>query len=69
MIIIIFQNAKGYMAYTDVSMGTKVSGYNTGMGRLNVMCQNPANAIIHLGHFSGISEASFIYECHRYTPG
>ncbi|PVD21983.1 hypothetical protein C0Q70_17786 [Pomacea canaliculata] len=46
-------NAKGYMAYTDVSMGTKVSGYNTGMGRLNVMCQNPANAIIHLGHFSG----------------
>ena len=25
----------------------------TKMGRLDVMCQNPANAVIHLGHSKG----------------
>ncbi|KAL4219672.1 WD repeat-containing protein 46 [Mactra antiquata] len=46
-------NAKGYLSYIDVSVGEKVSGYGTSMGRLDVMCQNPANAIIALGHSGG----------------
>ncbi|XP_076455268.1 uncharacterized protein LOC143289913 isoform X2 [Babylonia areolata] len=46
-------NEKGFLGYTDVSMGTRVAGICTGFGRLDVMTQNPANAIIHLGHASG----------------
>ena len=34
-------------------MGTRVSGICTGFGRLDTMTQNPANAVIHLGHASG----------------
>ncbi|KAK7478780.1 hypothetical protein BaRGS_00029991, partial [Batillaria attramentaria] len=43
-------NSKGFLAYTDVTMGVKVAGICTGLGRLDVMCQNPSNAIVHLGH-------------------
>ena len=35
-------------------MGQKVAGFPTGLGRLDVMCQNPSNAIIHLGHTGGM---------------
>lgn len=44
---------KGYLSYLDVSVGQKVAGFQTGMGRLDVMCQNPSNAIICLGHSRG----------------
>ncbi|XP_060566570.1 WD repeat-containing protein 46-like, partial [Ruditapes philippinarum] len=46
-------NSKGYLSYVDVSIGEKVAGYGTGLGRLDVMCQNPANAIVALGHSGG----------------
>ncbi|XP_013394449.1 WD repeat-containing protein 46-like isoform X2 [Lingula anatina] len=46
-------NAKGYLSYLDVSIGQKVAGFQTHLGRLDVMCQNPHNAIIHLGHAGG----------------
>lgn len=46
-------NAVGYLSYIDVSVGEKVAGYGTGMGRLDVMCQNPANAMVVLGHTGG----------------
>jgi len=37
----------------DVSIGEKVAGYGTQMGRLDVMCQNPSNAVVALGHSGG----------------
>ncbi|WAR30931.1 WDR46-like protein [Mya arenaria] len=46
-------NAKGYLSYIDVSIGEKVAGYGTQMGRLDVMCQNPSNAVVALGHSGG----------------
>jgi U3 small nucleolar RNA-associated protein 7 len=49
----LFQNEKGFLGYTDVSMGTRVAGICTGLGRLDVMTQNPSNAIIMMGHASG----------------
>ena len=36
-----------------MSIGQKVAGFPTGLGRLDVMCQNPHNAILHLGHSGG----------------
>ncbi|KAH3798665.1 hypothetical protein DPMN_152267 [Dreissena polymorpha] len=50
----LFQNSKGYLSYIDVSIGEKVAGYSTQMGRLDVMCQNPSNAIVTLGHSGGM---------------
>jgi len=49
----LLKNAKGYLSYIDVSVGEKVAGYGTQMGRLDVMCQNPSNAIVALGHTGG----------------
>ncbi|ELU16393.1 hypothetical protein CAPTEDRAFT_182026 [Capitella teleta] len=43
----------GRLTYLDVSIGKRVSCINTNHGRLDVMCQNPSNAIIHLGHSGG----------------
>ena len=48
-----FQNIAGYLSYVDVSIGKKVAGFSTAHGRCDLMAQNPANAIIHLGHSSG----------------
>lgn len=42
------------MSYIDVSLGKKVAGFSTSHGRCDVMAQNPANAIIHLGHHNGV---------------
>ena len=47
------------MSYLDVSVGQKVAGYTTGLGRLDVMCQNPRNAVIHLGHSGGQFSGQF----------
>merc|ERR1712050_110119 len=46
-------NAKGYLCYIDVSIGQKVAGISTGYGRLDVMTQNPSNAVICMGHAGG----------------
>ena len=38
-----------------MSLGKKVAGFSTSHGRCDIMSQNPANAIVHLGHSSGSS--------------
>lgn len=47
------QNAAGFLQYLDVSVGKEVVSICTKLGRLDVMAQNPHNAIIHLGHPNG----------------
>lgn len=42
------------MSYVDVSLGKKVAGFSTSHGRCDLMAQNPTNAIVHLGHSSGV---------------
>ncbi|KAM4610892.1 WD repeat-containing protein 46 [Polymixia lowei] len=46
-------SATGFLQYLDVSVGKEVAATCTKAGRLDVMCQNPQNAIIHLGHSNG----------------
>ncbi|KAF7664854.1 hypothetical protein LDENG_00161620 [Lucifuga dentata] len=46
-------SATGFLQYLDVSVGKEVAAICTKTGRLDVMCQNPHNAIIHLGHSNG----------------
>jgi len=43
----------GYLKYQDTSTGANVAEHRTKMGECDVMCQNPQNAIIHLGHSNG----------------
>lgn len=47
------QSTTGFLQYLDVSVGKEVAAICTKTGRLDVMCQNPHNAIIHLGHHNG----------------
>ena len=51
--LLYFQNSKGFLGYTDVSMGTRVASICTGLGRLDTMTQSPSNAIIFMGHAPG----------------
>ncbi|XP_065510792.1 WD repeat-containing protein 46 [Caloenas nicobarica] len=46
-------NATGFLQYLDISVGQEVAALATRGGRLSVMAQNPANAIVHLGHSNG----------------
>uniref|UniRef100_A0A667YEZ5 WD repeat-containing protein 46 n=1 Tax=Myripristis murdjan TaxID=586833 RepID=A0A667YEZ5_9TELE len=46
-------SATGFLQYLDVSVGKEIAAICTKAGRLDVMCQNPHNAIIHLGHSNG----------------
>ncbi|KAJ8024819.1 WD repeat-containing protein 46 [Holothuria leucospilota] len=43
----------GALQYLDVSIGKLVAEIKTKLGRLNVMAQNPQNAVIHLGDSKG----------------
>lgn len=47
------QSATSFLQYLDVSVGKEVAAICTRSGRLDVMAQNPHNAIIHLGHPNG----------------
>jgi U3 small nucleolar RNA-associated protein 7 len=44
----------GYLKYQDTSTGEVVSTLRTKLGPCGVMRQNPANAILHLGHTNGV---------------
>ncbi|KAL4645945.1 WD repeat-containing protein 46 isoform X1 [Arapaima gigas] len=46
-------SATGFLQYLDVSVGKEVATTCTKSGRLDVMAQNPYNAVIHLGHPTG----------------
>ncbi|MEE6527205.1 hypothetical protein FKM82_028404 [Ascaphus truei] len=46
-------SATGFLQYLDVSVGKEVTATCAKSGRLSVMCQNPHNAVIHLGHHNG----------------
>ncbi|XP_053577859.1 WD repeat-containing protein 46 [Bombina bombina] len=46
-------SATGFLQYLDVSVGKEIAATCVKAGRLAVMCQNPYNAVIHLGHANG----------------
>ncbi|KAK3087631.1 hypothetical protein FSP39_008634, partial [Pinctada imbricata] len=46
-------SSKGFLSWLDVSIGKQVAVHKTGQGRLDVMCQNPQNATLCLGHTGG----------------
>ncbi|XP_066842810.1 WD repeat-containing protein 46 [Anser cygnoides] len=46
-------NESGFLQYLDISVGKEVAALCTRGGRLAVMAQNPATAIVHLGHSNG----------------
>lgn len=48
-----FQSNTSYLHWVDVSIGKMVQSFVTRSGPLNVLTQNPANAIIHAGHSNG----------------
>ncbi|CAH1987665.1 unnamed protein product [Acanthoscelides obtectus] len=45
---------EGYLSWLDVSIGQLVGQYNTNLGRLNILTQNPWNATLCLGHAKGV---------------
>ncbi|XP_076822160.1 WD repeat-containing protein 46-like [Clavelina lepadiformis] len=51
--LLLAANARGFLQYLDISQGQIVSTINTKCGRLEVLCQNPANAVVLLGHYNG----------------
>lgn len=66
----------GWLKYHDTSTGELVSQHRSKQGATSVMRQNPANAIMHVGHKNGSvtlwSPASSQYlaklQCHKGTP-
>lgn len=44
---------RGYLSYLDTSIGKMVTDIKMGMGDPTSFCQNPTNAIIHVGHTNG----------------
>jgi len=47
-------NGKGYLSWLDVSIGKLVKQTQTHLGKLDIMCQNPSNAVLCCGHSKGI---------------
>ncbi|KAG4997922.1 hypothetical protein JHK82_028698 [Glycine max] len=46
-------NKFGQLRYQDVTMGSMVGNFRTGLGRTNVMQVNPFNGVVSLGHSGG----------------
>ncbi|KAF9439234.1 Small subunit (SSU) processome component [Entomortierella beljakovae] len=63
----------GYLKYQDTSTGQLVAEHRTKLGKCDVMTQNPATAIMHLGHGNGtvtlwspnMSTPLVKMQCHR----
>ncbi|VDP31434.1 unnamed protein product [Soboliphyme baturini] len=51
--LLVASNAKSFLSWVDVSIGKVIKSTYVRKNRLDVMCQNPANAIIHCGHPRG----------------
>ncbi|VDO08225.1 unnamed protein product [Haemonchus placei] len=51
--LLVGSSGTGWLHWLDVSIGKMVMSFPARMGSLDVMCQNPGNAIIHTGHDSG----------------
>ncbi len=47
------QSERGFLSWVDVSVGKIVSQFGSRLGPSNVMCQNPWNAVLCLGHNKG----------------
>ena len=48
------QSEYGFLSWIDISVGKQVAQMNANHGRLSIMCQNPTNAILCLGHSKGV---------------
>ncbi|RDX99333.1 utp7, partial [Mucuna pruriens] len=46
-------NKSGQLRYQDVTLGSMVGNFRTGLGRTNVMQVNPFNGVVSLGHSGG----------------
>ncbi|KAF9083542.1 Small subunit (SSU) processome component [Mortierella sp. GBA35] len=63
----------GFLKYQDTSTGNVVAEHRTKLGKCDVMTQNPATAIMHLGHGNGtvtlwspnMSTPLVKMQCHR----
>lgn len=47
-------NEEGFLTWMDVSVGQTVASYNSRMGKISMMCQNPWNAVTCVGNSKGV---------------
>lgn len=46
-------NETGYLSWLDITLGKEVVQFHTLKGRLEIVCQNPYNAVLCCGHSNG----------------